>query len=377
MQIKIAGDSHGSQMIGLIEEVPAGLKLEIEKINENLKRRQSGYARGNRMKLEKDEVQIISGLWKGVTTGAPLVLSIQNKAQNPIKDERYVPRPGHGDYSGWNKYRLQDLNIYTERNSARWTSALTAIGSIAKQFLENFEIQTISFVRSIGRVEIKDELFDEVQNNFDLYIQKRNESEVQCPFEDESKKMIEEIRSNALMKATTLGGSIKTFATNVKPGLGSYADVFNKVDSKIGKYFMSIPSVKGVFIGHQDVSLTGAEYQDPFILIDNKISRSKNYAGGIEAGITNGENIVVTTYFKPISTLAKPLDSVNLKTRESEKAPYIRSDSVIIPAATVITECTLAIILMEEIIDGFGNDNIDLIKERYFKKYANNFNING
>jgi chorismate synthase len=150
--------------------------------------------------------------------------------------------------------------------------------------------------------------------------------------------------------------------------LGSYADVLNRVDSKIGKYFMSIPSVKGVFIGKEDVSIPGSEFQDPFTVEDGVIRRTKNYAGGIEAGITNGENIVVTTYFKPISTLASPLPSVDLKTKESKEGPYIRSDSVIIPAATVITECTLAIILMEEIIDGFGNDNIELIKDRYFKK---------
>lgn len=135
---------------------------------------------------------------------------------------------------------------------------------------------------------------------------------------------------------------------------------------------MSIPSVKGVFIGLEDVSLPGNQYPDPFVFQNGKINRTSNNAGGIEAGITNGENIVVTTYFKPISTLAKPLDSINLETKENVKAPYIRSDSVILPAATVITECTLALILMEEIIDGFGNDNIELIKERYFSKYSKN-----
>jgi len=368
MQVKIAGDSHGPQMIGLIEEIPAGLKIDIEKINTDLRRRQLGYGRGNRMKLEKDEVTIVSGLWEGITTGAPLVLIVNNKAKNPIKKERHVPRPGHGDYSCWYKYRLDDLNIYTERNSARWTSVLTATGSVAKQFLENFDINTFSFVKSIGKVSVEEERFEDIQKDFHYYIQKRNESEVQCPFEDISVKMIEEIKENALKKATTLGGSVKTFATNVKPGLGSYADVLNRVDSKIGKYFMSIPSVKGVFIGKEDVSIPGSEFQDPFKVEDGVIHRTKNYAGGIESGITNGENIVVTTYFKPISTLANPLPSVDLETRESKEAPYIRSDSVIIPAATVITECTLAIILMEEIIDGFGNDNIELIKDRYFKK---------
>lgn len=368
MEIKIAGDSHGPAMVGLIEEIPAGLKINTNKINEDLRRRQSGYGRGNRMKLEKDEVKIVAGLWNGITTGAPLVLIINNKAKNPVKEPRTVPRPGHGDYSCWSKYRLDDLNIYTERNSARWTSVLTAVGNVAKQFLQEFGIKTVSFVRSIGRVEVEDSKFDEIQKNLEYYTQKRDQSEVLCPFEDVSERMIEEIKENALKKATTLGGSIKTFATNVKAGLGSYADLFDRVDSKIGKYFLSIPSVKGVFIGHQDVSINGAQYQDPLTIDEDNIKRTKNYAGGIEAGITNGENIVVTTYFKPISTLAKPLDSVDLKTKDKVKAPYVRSDSVVIPAATVITENTLAIIIMEEIINGFGNDNVELIKKRYFQK---------
>lgn len=374
MEIKIAGDSHGTKMIGLIEEIPAGLKIDEQKINDNLRRRRLGYGRGERMKIETDQVQVIAGTWRGITTGAPVVIEIENKAGNPINtnDQRHVPRPGHGDYTGWSKYRLTDLDIYTERNSARWTCVLTALGSIAEQFLDHFNIEIMSFVSSIGSVCVENSMFEEIQRNFDFYIQKRDASPVQCPFDNISEKMIEEINEKALKQDTTLGGSIKTFAINVQSGLGSYANVFNRVDSKIGKYFMSIPSVKGVFIGLEDVSLPGNKYHDPFVFQNGKITRTSNNAGGIEAGITNGDNIIVTTYFKPISTLAKPLDSINLETKENVKAPYIRSDSVILPAATVITECTLALILMEEIIDGFGNDNIELIKERYFSKYSKN-----
>lgn len=371
MEFKIAGDSHGPSMLGIIEGIPAGLSIDKEAINTDLRRRQKGYGRGERMRIESDEVEIISGVWNGLTTDAPLVLMVANKAANPVdvRKERNVPRPGHGDYSAWAKYGLMDLNAYTERNSARWTVALAAIGSVAKQFLSAFNVRVMGFVASIGKVHVDDALFNEVQKDFDTYIEKRDNSPVACPFEDISEKMIQEIENVAFKNATTLGGSIKTFATGVKPGLGSYSDVFNKIDSKIGRYFMSIPSVKGVHIGHEDVSCTGYEYQDPFNYEDGKIKRQKNFAGGIEGGMTNGENIIVTAYFKPISTLANPLDSVDLKTKAQCKAPYIRSDSVIVPAATVLTESVLAIILMEEIVEGFGNDNVELVKQRYFEKY--------
>ena len=372
MEYKIVGDSHGPFMAGLIEGIPAGLTIDKEAIDADLRRRQKGYGRGERMHIESDEVNIVSGVWNGITTGAPLVLMIGNKAANPIdvKKERTVPRPGHGDYSAWTKYGLTDLNAYTERNSARWTTALAALGSVAKQFLTTFDVRVVGFVASIGKVRADDALFDELQKDFDAYIEKRNNSPVACPFEDISEDMIQEIENLAFKEATTLGGSTKTFATGVKPGLGSYSNVFNKVDSKIGRYFMSIPSVKGVHIGHEDVSCTGFEFQDPFTYENGRIKRTKNFAGGIEAGITNGENIVVTTYFKPISTLANPLNSIDLETKERCKAPYIRSDSVIVPAATVLTESVLAMILMEEIVDGFGNDNIELIRQRYFEKYS-------
>ncbi len=372
MEFKIVGDSHGPFMMGLIEGIPAGLTIDKETIDAELRRRQKGYGRGERMHIESDEVDIVSGVWNGMTTGAPVVLMIGNKAANPIdaKKARTVPRPGHGDYSAWAKYELTDLNAYTERNSARWTTALAALGSVAKQFLTIFDVHVMGFVASIGKVHVDDTLFDELQKDFDAYIEKRDNSLVACPFEDISECMIQEIENVAFKEATTLGGSTKTFATGVKPGLGSYSNVFNKVDSKIGRYFMSIPSVKGVHIGHEDVSCTGFEFQDPFTYENGRIKRTKNFAGGIEAGITNGENIVVTTYFKPISTLANPLNSIDLETKERCKAPYIRSDSVIVPAATVLTESVLAMILMEEIVDGFGNDNIELIRQRYFEKYS-------
>ncbi|SHF21320.1 chorismate synthase [Marinitoga hydrogenitolerans DSM 16785] len=363
MNYFISGDSHGSAMIGVLTGIPAGMKLNIEKINKDLLKRQSGYGRGKRMKIENDKVKIISGLWKGYTTGAPITILIENKGKNTEKDIRSIPRPGHGDYSAYMKYKLPDLNIYTERNSARWTVVLTALGAIAKQFIEKFGIEIYGYVKSIGEV-----LYNE--NNFD--IKKIEESIVKCPDEKTTKLMTKEI-DLAKKEGITLGGSVKIIAQNIKPGLGGYSDIFEKIDSKIGKLFMSIPSVKGLIIGNEDFTLSGRDYHDEFILDgDKNIRRKTNNAGGIEAGITNGENIEITVFLKPIPTLATPLNSVDLKIREETKAPYIRSDVTIIPSSVIILENALSLVLAESIIERFGNDNMTELIRRY--NSANIFN---
>lgn len=338
MNFVISGDSHGPMMIGTITNIPAGLKINIDSINEDLKKRQKGYGRGKRMQIENDKVEIVSGIWKGYTTGSPLTLIIQNKGSNTEKEIRSVPRPGHGDYSAYMKYKIPDLNIYTERNSARWTVVLTALGSIAKQFLKVFNIEINGYVKNIGKMNIKNgEITEEV------------------------KKYIDEMKN----KGDTLGGTVKIVAKNVKPGIGGYSTIFERLDSKIGKVFMSIPSVKGIIIGNEDFSLAGSEYHDEFYIENNKIKRKTNNAGGIEAGFTNGESIEITVFLKPIPTLGKPLNSVDLKTLNEKKSPYIRSDVTVISSSIIIFENTLALILMESIIERFGNDNITELVRRY------------
>ncbi|WGS64415.1 chorismate synthase [Marinitoga aeolica] len=338
MNFIISGDSHGPMMIGTITNIPAGLKIDIDSINEDLKRRQKGYGRGKRMKIENDKVEIVSGIWKGYTTGAPLTLIIQNKGSNTEKEVRSVPRPGHGDYNAYMKYKIPDLNIYTERNSARWTAVLTALGSIGKQFLKEFNIEINGYVKNIGKMNIKDgEITEEV------------------------KKYIDEMKN----RGDTLGGTVKVVAKNAKAGIGGYSTVFERLDSKIGKVFMSIPSVKGIIIGNEDFSLTGSEYHDEFYIEENKIKRKTNNAGGIEAGFTNGENIEITVFLKPIPTLGNPLNSVDLKEKKEVKSPYIRSDVTVIPSSIIIFENALALILMGSIIERFGNDNIDELVRRY------------
>ncbi|GAB6189788.1 chorismate synthase [Marinitoga arctica] len=338
MNYCISGDSHGVAMIGTLIGIPAGLKINIEKINEDLLKRRKGYGRGKRMEIEKDKVTIISGTWKNYTTGSPLTLMIENKGDNTEKEVRSIPRPGHGDYSSYMKYKLPDLNVYTERNSARWTVVLTALGSIAKQFLKELNIEIFGYIKSIGKIKI---------NNGEITLK--------------VKEYIDEMRK----KGDTLGGSIKVIAKNIKPGIGGYSTIFDRIDSKIGQLFLSIPSVKGIIIGNEDFSLSGREYHDEFYLEEDKIRRKTNNAGGIESGFTNGENIEVSVYLKPIPTLGNSLNSVDLRNNKETKSPYIRSDVTIIPSSVIIFENALSLILMESIIDRFGNDNMSEIIRRY------------
>jgi chorismate synthase len=360
MKFTISGDSHGNDIIGIMEGLPAGLKINIETINYALNKRKRHYGRGQRAHFEQDNAEINSGLWKGVTTGAPITVRIKNNANNTEKNLRTVPRPGHGDYSAYSKYGLEDLNIYTERNSARWTCALTALGNISKQYLNFFGIRTLAFTYSVGHLN----LFS-YSNDFDLITKERDESIVFCPDEGMTLRMIE-IINRAFHEGDTLGGRVKVIVNNLKPGIGGYSSLFEKLESRISQTLMIIPSMKGIIFGNTDFSNKGSQYHDPFYL-DNygNICRSTNNAGGIEAGLTNGQNIESTLYFKPIPTLRKPLDSVDLKTKTIVKAPYIRSDVTVVPSAAIIAENAICIPIMEAICERFGNDNIEEIKKRY------------
>ncbi|NUU98010.1 chorismate synthase [Marinitoga sp. 1138] len=349
MDFVISGDSHGPVMIGTLTGFPAGLKINIEKINEDLKRRQEGYGRGKRMKIENDKVEIVSGIWKSITTGAPISVLIENKGKNTEKEVRSIPRPGHGDYSAYMKYKLPDLNIYPERNSARWTVVLTALGNIAKQFLNLLNIEIKGYVESIGKIKLKNGILTE-----------------------EAKEYIDNAKTNG----DTLGGSVKIIVKNINPGIGGYSSIFERLDSQLGQIIMTIPSVKGLIIGNNDFSLSGREYHDEFYYEKekNKIKRKSNNAGGIEAGFTNGENIEITVFLKPIPTLAKPLNSINLATGENTKSPYIRSDVTVIPASVVILENAVALVIAKSIINQFGNDNVEEIARRYNSANLSNWN---
>ncbi|MDO7976843.1 chorismate synthase [Oceanotoga teriensis] len=358
--IEIAGDSHGKYMMGIIKGIPAGIKLDLNYIKKDLKLRKNTYGRGKRMNLEDDNILINSGIYNDLTTGAPISLIIENKGKNTENKERFIPRPGHGDYTGYKKYGIKDLNIYTERNSARWTVVLTAIGSICRQILELFDIKISGYTKSIGYLEDKKEYsFEEIEDysKNNLYI-------LDEEFYEKAIKYIDEIKE----KKDSIGGKVKIISKNVIPGLGSYSDYFNKIDSKIGKYFMSIPSVKGVLIGKDKFKELGSDYNDEFIFKNQKISRKSNNVGGIEAGLTNGEEIEVELSLKPIPTILKNMNSVDLKSLKNEKTSYIRSDNVVVSSMVPIGISTMSIIILEEIFNNFGDDNIEFIKNRYFEK---------
>ncbi len=360
LKITVGGDSHGRSMIGVLEGMPAGMRVDVEKIDLMLRRRRGGFGRGERMKLEDDHAEIVAGLWKGVTTGAPIVIAVNNKGRaNPVSGVRSVPRPGHVDYAAWRRYKLSDLNAYAERSSARWTVVFTALGALAKQFLESFEIILYSYVCSIGRVKAEN-----VPDERSELIKRRDASRVYCPNSDVSDRMCMEIEK-AMSAGDSLGGSFRVVAENVPAGLGSYSDIFEKLDSKIGAYFMSIPAVKGVFIGSEKTDLFGSSYHDPFDVEKGIVVRKSNNAGGIEGGITNGESIIVTAYVKPVPTLKAGLQSVDLRSMKKSTAPYVRSDVCVVPAASVVGEATLALILLEVFLKRYGDDNMKDIRRRY------------
>ncbi|HNS67777.1 MAG TPA: chorismate synthase [Mesotoga infera] len=355
MKFSVAGDSHGQAMYGLIEGLPAGFPVSIDEIDKNLQRRQRGYGRGKRMGLEHDRAIIKSGLWNDLTTGAPILIEIANLAPRSEKETRSIPRPGHADYAAWTKYRLSDLTIYAERSSARWTAALVSIGSIACQMLSKLGIEIVSSVIAIGKIQCP--IPDSV------CVVARDASPVYCHDKLASGEMVAEIEK-AIDKGDTLGGIFAVSAYGLPSGIGGYGELFERLDSKIGRYFLAIPSVKGVFVGNPDVSLPGSQYHDPFAVSDGKVSRLSNNAGGVEGGISNGQPLVVVASVKPIPTLENGIDSVNLKSMNLEKTPYVRSDVTAVPAASVVGESMLGLLLLESILEKYGNDSFDLLKGR-------------
>ncbi|MCD6550737.1 chorismate synthase [Thermotoga sp.] len=358
MKITIAGDSHGKCMVAILEGIPAGVRIDEDLIRNDLFRRRNCYGRGERMKIEEDAFEIVSGLWKGVTTGAPVTILVPNRAGNPVKDVRSVPRPGHIDYAAWVKYKLPDLNVYVERSSARWTVALTAAGALLKSLLREFGIEVLGFVTRLGGVEAKD-----IPNDFEELKRKRNESEVFCPDPVATKEMIVEI-DRAKREGNTLGGKVRVVAKGIPAGIGSYSDLFKKLDSKIGSLFFTIPAVKGVVVGNEEMWY-GFDYLDEFEILDGKIRRKTNNLGGIEGGISNGEDIWVNVYVKPIPTTGKPLDSVDLRAMKPEKTPYVRSDVTAVPPASVVCEAALAVVLSDVLLDHLGEGNINDLKRRF------------
>lgn len=375
-----AGESHGKALIAIVEGLPSGLEIDLEKINRELWRRQQGYGRGGRMKIESDKAEILSGIRHGKTLGSPIALMIENRdfvhwteimsaeklAEKP-KNQRIVtrPRPGHADLAGGQKFQTRDLRDILERASARETAARVACGALAKQLLENFGIEIKSHVIKLGKIPS-----EPLQKTWEEISAIDKNSELNCAdktIEAEMKSHIDEAKANG----DTLGGIFEVVAKNTVTGLGSHTSWSEKLDGRIAQAMMSIQAVKAVEIGEgvANAGKFGSEVHDEIYFENESFKRKTNRAGGLEGGITNGEELRVRGYLKPISTLRKPLHSVDIDTKEENLAAFERSDITAVPAAGVIGEAMLAIVLANSMREKFGGDSLAEMK-RNFENYV-------
>ncbi len=372
-----AGESHGKALTGIIEGIPANLALSPEYINNHLKRRQKGYGRGERMKIESDRVEILSGVRWGKTLGSPISLLIKNRDWENWLDGMSVdgskegsipavtrPRPGHADLAGVIKYNQKDIRNILERSSARETAMRVALGSVARRLLEHFGIRIGGFVTSIGpvRFSVKQTELNESEL-FELFLQ-AEESELSVPDREVEKKMKQEI-DRAKKEGYSLGGTFMVFVTGVPVGLGSHIQWDRRLDARIAQALMGIQAIKGVEIGSgfQMSERPGSEVMDEILPSETKsplsVRRSSNHAGGIEGGMTNGMPLLVRAAMKPIPTQARPLRSIDIQTGDPIEAAYERSDVCAVPAATVIAEAMLALVLCDAFLEKFGGDSIE------------------
>ncbi|MBD0355747.1 MAG: chorismate synthase [Rubrobacter sp.] len=370
-----AGESHGPAEVVLVHGVPAGLGLVAEDINKDLARRQKGYGRGGRQKIEKDEVEFLGGVRHGYTLASPLSMLIRNKdyanwedrmsPDPPEETPRKItlPRPGHADLAGMQKYAFDDLRNVLERSSARETTARVAAGAVARKLLSEFGVTINSAVYRIGAASFS-------KDRAALFSAKADESEVRCPDEDATDRMKAEIDA-ARRSRDALGGEFVVVADGCPPGLGSYVDWRDKLDAKLAHAVMSINAIKGVEIGmgFRVAGRRSSEVQDEILFQDGKLIRSSNRLGGLEGGMTNGEPVVVAAAMKPISTIAKALRTVDLSTNEPARAFRERADTCAVHAAAVIGEAMVAVVLAEVFLEKFGADNVTDIRASY-ENYA-------
>lgn len=373
-----AGESHGQAISAIIEGVPAGVALSAEDINIELSRRMQGHGRGGRMKIESDQIEILSGVRHGLTLGTPIQLMIPNKdfanwrevmaieKNKSHKSEKSIhrPRPGHADLAGMLKYDFDDARNVLERASARETAMRVAVGSIARKFLNEFEVTIASHVIAIGEISLPEKEIAGLRiKDINSVAEK---SSVRCLSEKYTKKMVNHIDKTG-SAGDTCGGICEIVAKKLPIGLGSHVHWDRKLDGRIAAVMMSIPAVKGIEmgIGFSSASLPGSAVHDEITYLDGRLKRLSNNAGGLEGGMTNGENIIIRVAMKPISTLKKPLKSVNLKNKNEEKAHFERSDVTAVPACGVVAEAGLALVLMEAFLEKFGCDSLAEIKRNY------------
>ena len=373
-----AGESHGRALIVILEGIPAGLPLDLDAITVDLRRRQGGYGRGRRMAIESDSAQILSGVRAGQTIGSPIAMMIENRdwanwqytmrvTEEPPPDAGGAkrapvtrPRPGHADLAGVAKYGRSDVRDILERASARETAARVAAGAIARQLLAHVGVRLTSHVFTIGAATLP----PHTVVTFERAAALPADSPVRCVDDEVGREMIAAIDA-AKEAGDTLGGAFEVIATGVPIGLGSYVQWDRKLDGRLAQALMSIPAIKavGVGLGPEVANRPGSRVHDEIVPDPSGthvtgVSRPSNNAGGLEGGVTNGEDLRVSAYMKPISTLMKPLRSVDLTTMAESPAAIERSDVCAVPAAAVVGEAMIALVLADALVDRFGGDSI-------------------
>ncbi len=377
-----AGESHGQALLAFVSGLPAQLPIDVEFINRELHRRQLGYGRGGRQKIEKDHAEIFAGVRHGKTIGAPVALRIENRDWAnwekilPVEDSEddpgtkklVAPRPGHADLAGSQKFNYHDARYILERASARETAARVAAGAFAKLLLRELGTEIASHTVQVGHVKLdRAATWDEIRG-----ISSNLESPLRCVDAATQEKMKAEVDA-ALRAGDTVGGIFEVVAHNVPVGLGSHAQWDEKLDGKLAQAVMSIQAVKGVEIGAGVTAAGsyGSEVQDEisYDKAARRFRRSSNRAGGLEGGITNGEDVVVRGYLKPISTLRRALGTADMVTKEPVQAAYERSDWCVVPAAGVAGEAMVALVLADAFLQKFGGDSLAETR-RNFDNYA-------
>ena len=380
-----AGESHGQCLMAVLEGVPAGLPLTAEEVNQDLARRQGGYGRGGRMRIEKDQIEFTCGVRKGKTLGSPLGLLIRNKDWENWKDimavepgppstERVVtrPRPGHADLVGAIKYGHRDIRNVLEKASARETAIRVAVGAVGKALLGQFGMKVVSYTMEIGRVTAQSP-----DDPLEAYT-KAEKSQVRCWDQLAGEKMIEEIRS-AKHKGDSLGGVFEVVVTNPPIGLGSYAQWDRRLSARLAMAAMSIQAMKGVEIGmgFESARRFGSEVHDDIYPDQSEVGflRKTNNAGGLEGGITNGQSIVLRVAMKPIATLYKPKQSVDIQTKQPFEATVERSDICTVPAAGVVGEAVIAYEMANAMLEKFAGDSLEEMKRNFdsYQEYVKSF----
>jgi chorismate synthase len=360
-----AGESHGPALTGILDGMPAGLHIDTDAINADLRRRQGGYGRSGRQRIEHDQVQFFGGVADDATTGAPIAIRIENRdfanQQKRDKPVLTVPRPGHADLAGAAKYRLDDMRTVLERASARETAMRVAAGSICRRLLGEFGIRVASQVVSIGEISAAPGNLDDPRVRARI-----EESPVRVADPEVEASIVARI-DRARRDRDTLGGVFEVEVLAAPVGLGSYVQWDRKLDGRLAQAVMSIQAIKGVEIGPAFVNAgrPGTEVHDAIRPGPNGLERPTNRAGGLEGGVTNGQPIVVRAAMKPISTTLTPMESVDVQSGESALAQYQRSDICAVPAASVVGEAMVAFMIADAFLEKYGGDSISEIRERY------------